>query len=257
MALYYKQKTVVVVNHSTCLTDAVVQAQVNAIQRQVNEHFGPVWGIFSKVLFMNDDGLKRMKSAPMVVYVVDVPTEAGLDGVLGYHTETDKGQPVSYIFAKLDLDNNLSPAVTLSHEVLEMLGDPTTSTCSSVFAADNSITLYAFEACDAVEDDSQAYDIDGVKVSNFIYPDWFDPSRVGVQYDFKSVCKNALEITGGGYSSVFRIGKDKEWTEITAQHVGGQKIPTKRLDLKKQYRPTLTRSYKRNQILLKQKEILK
>jgi len=37
--------------------------------------------------------------------------------------------------------------------------------------------IHALEACDAVESDKLGYEIDGVMVSDFITPAWFEPTR--------------------------------------------------------------------------------
>jgi len=37
--------------------------------------------------------------------------------------------------------------------------------------------IYALEVCDAVESDKLGYEIDGVMVSDFITPAWFEPTR--------------------------------------------------------------------------------
>ena len=53
-------------------------------------------------------------------------------GALGYHDLTSAGLPMGKVFARTDLQNNLSWTVTVSHELLEILGDPMINTHLSV-----------------------------------------------------------------------------------------------------------------------------
>ncbi len=103
---------------------------------------------------------------------------------------------------KLDLDNGSSWTATLSHELLEMLADPWINWC----ATGNDSKIYALEVCDAVEADDLGYDIDGVRVSDFVTPAWFEPTCAD-RLDFKKhVSKELelaeLELARGGYISI-------------------------------------------------------
>lgn len=243
----YKFKHILVVNHSTVIDNSTLARWIVAVQTQVYSHFGPVWGINAELKIGTDKDLVTSPDAG-VIYIVDTPDQKGLDGVLGYHDYTPQGNPVGYVFAKTDLDYHLSPSVTFSHEVLEMLGDVFCSWCTLV-AIGNTPTLYSIEVCDAVEDDSDGYLVNGVQVSNFVYPDWFEPASRARQFDFRHELKMPLEIRPGGYMSIFRIGVDKEWTNID----GGKAT---RLEVKKQTRPTYTRMYKRNRALEAQSHMM-
>ena len=153
-----------------------------AVQRQLYEHYGPFWessGAPVRV-YSNLDALPA-NASPIVI--LDDPDQAG---VLGYHDVTRTGKAYARVFWKpiqaaggtLTL-GSLALSVTVSHEVLEIIGDPYAS-----FWAANPKTqlLHAFELCDACEMDS--YIIDGVSVSNFIGPRFF---RQGPgPYDWKS-----------------------------------------------------------------------
>src|SRR5262249_22633336 len=136
----------------------------------------------------------------------DVPSGAALcailddsdqAGALGYHDLTASGQPLGKVFARTDQKYGLDVAVTLSHELIEMLGDPWINLV--VENADSS-RGYIRELCDAVEDDRLAYEIDGVKVSSCVYPTWFNPSAPkGVKFDHGGVLSGPFTLAPGGY----------------------------------------------------------
>ena len=137
-------------------------------------------------------------------------------GVLVNHEMSNQGAPLGKVFAKLDISNGTSWTVTLSHELLEMLADPWTNWCAG---SDNKI--YALEVADPVEADELGYEIDGVRVSDFITPAWFDPTEA-YRLDFTQRLSKQLEIAPGGYISV--LDPRKGWTQVTAKGEGGPKV---------------------------------
>ena len=82
----------------------------------------------------------------------------------------------------------------MSHELCEMVGD---SSCN-IWADGPDGHDYAWELCDAVEAD--AYDIDEVTVSNFLYPAFFDPqAETGSRLDHLGKLAVPFSMTAGGY----------------------------------------------------------
>ena len=109
--------------------------------------------------------------------------------------------------------------MTLSHELLEMLADRWINWC----AQESDGKVYALEACDAVEADKLGYKIDGVLVSDFIAPSWFEPTKAD-RVDFKRRISKPLQLASGGYISV--LDQEGRWTQITAQDVSAVSIPS-------------------------------
>jgi hypothetical protein len=102
--------------------------------------------------------------------------------------------------------------VTLSHELLEVLADP----WINWYAQGPDGKVYALEVCDAVEADELGYMIDGVLLSDFITPSWFEPTQAD-RVDFKQRISKPLQLASGGYISVLNASG---WTQIAAQDVG-------------------------------------
>jgi len=202
---------IAVTNASTCLTDAQVEAVLPALQKQVTDDFRAYWDLDCTLVF----GARNQQLAKgwWQIVVLDNPDQAG---VLGYHEISSQGTPLGKAFAKLDISNVTSWTVTLSHELLEMLADPWTNWCA--VAIDNQI--YALEVADPVEADELGYEIDGVRVSDFITPAWFEPTEAD-RLDFKHRLSKQLEIAPGGYISV--LDPRKGWIQLTAEGEGGPK----------------------------------
>ena len=99
-----------------------------------------------------------------------------------------------------------------------MLADPWINWCAQ--GTDGKI--YALEVCDAVEADKLGYEIDGVLVSDFITPSWFEPTHAD-RVDFKRRIAKSLELASGGYVSVLNAGG--EWMQVAARGEPPAAIP--------------------------------
>ncbi len=80
-----------------------------------------------------------------------------------------------------------------SHDLMEMLANPMLNL--TVFdAADNGTSgkLYVREICDPVSSPEYTYKIDGVVVSDFVFPSWFEAFRKkgSSQFDFGNHLKS-------------------------------------------------------------------
>jgi hypothetical protein len=187
--------SIVIMDYSSGVDASTLVPGAAALQRQCLEHFAMPppngWGV---------GALVRVGSAaapPLPEeWVLGLFSKPDQPGALGYHDKTPQGLPFLHIFPPLDAQEGVSWTSTASHEILEALADPELSSA----AQDPSGTFWALEVCDAVENDS--YLIDGVQVSNFSLPDWFEPptSQVGAKYDWMGLCTAAYEVREGGYS---------------------------------------------------------
>lgn len=238
-----------IINESQALTDADIEKVIPALQRQVSEHFAPTWGLDAQLKFVAKGQSPDLGSWWMVI--LDDSDQAGR---LGYHDLTPEGMPIGKAFAKADLDNHLSWTVTISHEILEMMVDPELNL--TTFVQDGPMTgkLYAYEVCDPVEDDQYGYAIDGVMVSNFVLPTYFEPTTHSVGgsalYDHCGHLSGpAPMLLSGGFLGEFDVGRGQGWTQLTAPtegqpHRGHIRIPMagSRSDRRRRPHPTWKRS---------------
>jgi hypothetical protein len=110
---------IVITNASTVLSDEEVQSVVPALQTQVHRDFGPIWGIDADLSFV-----PKGTQPPAGSWWLVVLDDSDQAGALGYHDVTNDGLPIGKIFAKTDMKYGANWTITLSHELLEMLGDP-------------------------------------------------------------------------------------------------------------------------------------
>jgi hypothetical protein len=223
------------------MTDSEVQKIVEACQIQLDRDFYPIWGITAQLHF--DPSIKTIPSDHWALVFLD---NSDAHGALGYHDLTASGMPLAKVFAGDDKKYGLDVGVTASHELLEMMGDPDINL--TVFVPNQSGgMIFAFENADAVEDDSLAYDINGVKVSDFVFPSWFNIYAVpGTKFDFCGHVSQPFEILPGGYIGVFDISNTAQgWTQIQAQGVPARTLVESQ-ERKNDMRGRLTKRVKTN-----------
>jgi hypothetical protein len=203
-----------IINESTVVTDAEVTPVVVALQKQVTNDFRPAWGADAELTMVPKN--TQPPSGSWWLVILDDSDQAG---ALGYHDLTSEGLPIGKVFAGSDLKAGTSWTVTASHELLEMLGDPNINL--NVFVQNDTTTgvLYAYEICDACEDDSYGYQIDNVLVSDFVYPGWFESFRIegSTQFDRMNKIQNPLQLLPGGYIGIFDVTAGNGWQQLTAE----------------------------------------
>ena len=178
-----------VINHSNGgVSDETLQTYIRAINRQISEDFEPYWSFGGQLRLEGHSGQQPDKQNPAdmrgdaVIYIwnqVDVP------GALGYHDENFKGIPFGFVFTEISGTLNEDVSVTLSHEALELIGDPEVNllVAGPHPGQPNRVVFHWYEMCDAVQ--AETYDIDGVSVSNFVLPLYFTGGdEVGGRNDF-------------------------------------------------------------------------
>lgn len=206
-----------IINASKTLTDKEVSAAVPALEKQVKNDFAPVWGVDADLDFVATG--KELPTGHWWLVVLDDSDQAG---ALGYHDVTKEGLPLGKIFAGTDKLYGNQWTVTASHELLEMLGDPAinlTALSMTAFDVEQPVIgrLWAYEVCDPCEADSDGYKIDGVLVSDFIYPSWFESFRdpKTTQFDQRKKITAPFQLLPGGYASVYDMTSGTGWQQIS------------------------------------------
>lgn len=208
-----------VINESTVLTDADVTPVISALQKQVTNDFRPVWGVDAELTMVSKNSQPPTGSWWLVI--LDDSDQAG---ALGYHDLTSDGLPLGKVFAASDLKAGTSWTVTASHELLEMLADPNINLSVFVQNTNTTGTLYAYEVCDACEDDSVGYQIDNILMSDFVYPSWFEDFHTtgSTQFDRTNQIQNPLQLLPNGYIGIFNVSAGTGWQQMTGQEQHAQ-----------------------------------
>jgi hypothetical protein len=189
---------VAVINHATVDLGAPLDKMVAALQKAYDQFFVPVWGYPLKLTIA-----QQAKPDDWQIVFLD---NADDSGALGYHDLTANGQPISKVFVKDTIKNGDKVSVTVSHELFEMAIDP----IANLWADAGNGTDYAYEMSDPVEED--VFLVDGIEISNFVHPSWFEPFRhpVGTRFDHLGKLKAPFTMTKGGYVITRKKGVVKE-----------------------------------------------
>lgn len=202
-----------VVNLSTLVSDDAARLMVQAVNVQVRGDFARAWDRErDSVHFSSAKDLQGCSEH--VIAIVNAPP-VGSEGAYGEHVDLGD-QVVGYVYASAVIDAGggileVPPAAprgccvsaVLSHEVLELLGNPHLNR----WCDDELGDAVAMELCDPCEADVYELQLssDGkltrVMVSNFVLPSYFDPRSEG-PFDFMGCIKAPFALAALGYQIV-------------------------------------------------------
>jgi len=181
-----------IVNVSDKITDAEIAAAVPAFGKQIANDYAPVWGQGCALEFVPKG---QKPSGNVIAFIGGAPD---VDGALGYH-DVDRDGSVTGVagiaYIKVFEVDGYDWRSTFSHEYLELLGD-----FPANFWADmkDGLRDVARELCDPVEGDT--YEIDGIPVSNFVYPAYFNPyASADDKLDHLGKLSEPFGMSPGGY----------------------------------------------------------
>lgn len=197
------------VDRTKKLNPSLVESTAAALNLQVSRDLPQFWNIQATVRYLTDP--HKIPVGVWPVFLVDkLPPGEG-----GVHLDR-KNQPYSLVIGTPDSDDW---TIDASHETLEMLVDPfgnrlQTSRAIEIAGKSTQDTLgefeYLVEACDPCEGNQYAYTIQGISVSDFITPRFYDPVvTAGTRYSFGGNIKRPREILPGGYISFINPQKDE------------------------------------------------
>src|SRR5262249_9518786 len=112
------------------------------------------------------------------------------------------------VFVRTTLQNGDLVSVSASHELVEMLVDPAINLMTT---GPNASTIYAYESADPVEELS--FPVDGIEMSNFVYPAYFEDFHKArsVKFDEMGKVNKPFQILPGGYQIIFKRGR---WSQV-------------------------------------------
>lgn len=191
-----------------------------ALQKQVTRDFGPIWGLPATIDAFEDLSSVPSDYYPIVIFgdadelrmrlVAEIGEQPALQlieefesgRVTGIHLNSFTRQPFALVSA------TDAWTVAASHELLEMLAD--TYGNRLVGAAHPTRpdlrVKYLLEVCDPCQ--TAWYPVNGVRVSDFYTPRYFDPVSVGAsRYSFTGALEYPLHVLDGGYVTFLDPGE--------------------------------------------------
>jgi hypothetical protein len=193
---------VAIVSEVSSIDSAELSKVSAAIQKQVTRDFGPIWDVHATV-----DSFATLEDVPMGYWPVIIKQDIGSPGAAGFHTDKS-GQPFALVQAGPDW------SLTVSHETLEMLADPYGNRTKAADSPkpDQGRVDFLVEVCDPSESADFGYTSNGILVSDFYTPHFFDPIQAaGVRYSFTGAITEPREVLKDGYLSWHDPVSDHWW----------------------------------------------
>ena len=178
-----------------------------ALQKQVSRDFSSIWEVDCTV-----DAFGSLDDLPLGYWPVIIMDDIGFDGAAGIHLDRD-GQPFALVTSS---DDNDVWSLTASHEVLEMLADPFGDRLVAGDSPhpDQGRVMFLVEVCDPSEAAQFGYSVNGVLVSDFYTPRFFDPVfSTGTRYSFTDAITEPRQVLVGGYLSWLDPVSNHWWQE--------------------------------------------
>jgi hypothetical protein len=198
-------RNVALVADTKKITPSQLTKVAAALQKQATRDFSPLWNIEANV-----SGFAKLEDVPTDYWPVIVRDDINTPGAGGVH-EDKNGQP----FALVQFSNQWTLAA--SHETLEMLADPFGNrlVAGKSPKPGQGRVNFLVEVCDPCEDQQFAYTVNGVTVSDFYTPHFFDPvAESSVRYSYTGAVKGPRTILQGGYLS-WGVPETNEWFQMT------------------------------------------
>ena len=187
----------------------LLQSAAAALNIQVMRDLPQFWNVSATVRYLPDP-----KSIPVGVWPVFLMAKLP-PGEGGVHLDK-KNQPYALVIATAQ---GSEWTIDASHEILEMLVDPSGNrlqTSRSIEIVGKGVQdsdgefEYIVEVCDPCEADQYAYSIQGIAVSDFITPHFYDPVATnGTRYSFGGNIARPRQILPGGYISFANPDSDR------------------------------------------------
>jgi hypothetical protein len=186
----------------------LVQATAAALNVQAIRDLAQFWQVTATVRYLPDP-----KQIPVGVWpvflVANLPPGEG-----GVHLDK-KNQPYALV---IGTPTSADWTIDASHETLEMLVDPAgnrlqVSRAIEIAGKDvrdaNGQFEYLVEACDPCEGSQYAYAIQGIAVSDFITPRFYDPvATPSARYSYAGHIERPRQLLPGGYISFTKPDSD-------------------------------------------------
>jgi hypothetical protein len=214
-------------NRATVALETSLGTLVDAMQEYVNRCVVPVWGTPARLVTSKT----FLKGAWAMMFLDD----ADAQDALAYHDLTPDGFPLSKVFVRTIRDAGESLSVSASHELVEMLVDPGINLYST---GPDDKAVYAYESADPVE--ALSFDVNGVQMSDFVYPSYFEVFRKAgsTKFDYMGKVKRPFQILSGGYQIILKNGK---WQTLSSK---SKKAALQRED-RRQHRSEARRHWRR------------
>lgn len=191
--------TIVIFRHASAGRELRLAPLIAALRKFLSGALVPVWGTPARLV--------RGRSFVRGAWAIGIfgSTRDALDD--GYHDLTPEGLPFARVYLENIRRNHDTLGEMISHELAEMLVDPLANLAAEYSAR----VFYDFEVADPVQEHS--FRIDGIPMTDFVYPAWFVPSPgpARTRYDHLNLLRRPFHILRSGYARKYFGGR---WRDV-------------------------------------------
>jgi hypothetical protein len=189
-----------------------LDAVATALTIQVSRDFAPIWGINAVVEAVLDKQMSNPSD-----WWLEVQESPSSIGHWGSHA-SGKIAPMAIVAYQ----PSAGWSRFASHECLEMLVNPYRRAFYLLpsLSLGQGDVLYPVEICDPVSTDGQEYSINGLSVSDFVTPRYFDLDPIpvsGVKYSFRGHASGPLGVAAGAYQNWKPQNSTEIWSATQCQ----------------------------------------
>jgi len=187
-------------DHLVSADDATAVAA--AVSKQIQNHLAPAWDATGSLHYFS-----RPESVPNGYALIHlVATKA--NGEYGYHALSGN-RPVAYVEVKGDAT---VWSLTVSHEALEMIVDPSGNTLVAGTSPDGQRHVqYLVEICDPCQSPTVGYSIDGFLVSEFVLKSYYSSQSTPGPHSINARVLAPRSLLPDGYLSWMDPAQGNQW----------------------------------------------
>jgi hypothetical protein len=206
-------ESILVINASAAILDDEVRRYVAAIQTFMPE-FNAAWGYPEVDVAFAPHGQAIPDGFGHIQVIADSAEQVSY---LGYHEVAPSGFPIGFTFVEVARMHGSEVSAVLTHELWEARSNPLIERV--VLGPDGRQWFY--ENADAVQADKWGFRVNGVLLSNFVLPSYFDfTAPAGPAYDYQGLLRApipamlpggylAFQEPGGAYGQIHAADMDR------------------------------------------------
>jgi hypothetical protein len=173
-----------------------------AIQKQIVRDVAPIWNVQATI-----DAFEKLEDVPIGYWSIIIKENIGAAHLSGLHLDQN-GQPYALV------NYNASWSLQASRLCIEMLIDPFGNRLVAGQSPNNQQgrVLFLVKPCSPCQAAAYAYTSNGVLVSDFHTPNYFDPiGSKGVRYSFTGAITEPKEVLPNGYLTWYEPVTGEWW----------------------------------------------
>lgn len=218
--------TQLVIANLSNIDDTVLNNALAAISTQISQDFGAEWNVSaalsSQRVTLTGPFVEFDAATDSIIYLGNSSQDStsGVNKVLGYHCQNHAQLAYGFVYLDACAQANEDWSITLSHEVLELLADPSAiATTPGPDPTNNSPEAdpvnFFLEVCDPTQGDW--YSINGVKVSNYVNKSYFNKPGGKPQTNRMNLTLPPFGARPGGHATY--LDSDNDQQDVTGDAV--------------------------------------